>query len=196
MSETSIEYSFMTEEEEREYPLNNLNNAGNIQLLEPGQIMLVKNISDVIPRRIHKDSNMLKFQLINEHALIPTRSTPGSAGMDVYAIDAHMIKPGVSAKIPTGLIASFPPGHYLRVAPRSGLAVKHGINVHAGVIDSDFRGEIQVCLINHGQDIVYIGKGERIAQLILEKCWMGIPERVFDLDKTERGSGGFGSTGL
>lgn len=116
--------------------------------------------------------------------------------MDVYAVQHTTVWPGCSATIPTGLKVSFPRGHYLRVAPRSGLAVKHGINVHAGVIDSDYRGEINVCLINHGAKMMEIKPGDRIAQIILEKCWMGIPERVFDLDKTERGQSGFGSTGI
>lgn len=139
---------------------------------------------------------MLKIKLLHENAKPPVRATQGAAGLDLYAIESLEIWPSVSASIPTGIAVAIEHGWYGRIAPRSGLAVRHGINVHAGVIDSDYIGELHVCLINHGEAPVEIRAGDRIAQLIIEKCWMGKPEVVANLDSTERGKGGFGSTGV
>jgi dUTP pyrophosphatase len=98
--------------------------------------------------------------------------------------------------IPTGLSVAIPSGHYGRIAPRSGLAAKHGIQVHAGVVDSDYRGEMRVCLINHGSEMVEFKPGDRIAQLIIERCLITPAAWADNLDSTERGQGGFGSTGV
>ena len=90
---------------------------------------------------------------------------------------------------------AIPHGYYGRVAPRSGLAVKYGIQVHAGVIDSDFRGEAKVALINHGERMIEFKPGDRIAQLIIERCAILAPEWADELPDTERWAGGFGHTG-
>ena len=138
---------------------------------------------------------MLKVKKLHPEAQLPQRGTPGSAGFDLYCVQNHEIWPGCHAVLPTGLAVKMPFGFYGRVAPRSGLAIKYGINVHAGVIDPDYTGEIKVAMINHGTQAVDIRKGERIAQLILEWHWRGSAEWVEDLDTTHRGASGFGSTG-
>lgn len=92
----------------------------------------------------------MKVKLIHERAQMPTRATPGSAGLDLYCIERVEIPPHAQAVLPTGLQIELPGRCYGRIAPRSGLAVKHMVNVHAGVIDRDYRGEVKVCLINHG----------------------------------------------
>lgn len=100
------------------------------------------------------------------------------------------------ALIPTDISMAIPSGYYGRVAPRSGLAVKHFIDVGAGVIDEDYRGPLGVVLFNHSQNDFAVKKGDRIAQLLLEKIATPDIEVVEDLDETERGAGGFGSTGI
>lgn len=135
------------------------------------------------------------------------RGTPHSAGLDIGALldpdTGHndyevILPPGARLAVPTGIYVSIPEGHYGRVAPRSGLAFKHGIDVLAGVIDSDYTGEVKVILLNTGANPVTISNQERIAQLIIEKISMPEVEEVLgkcDLGSTVRGDGGFGSTG-
>lgn len=143
---------------------------------------------------------MLKVKKLHPDALLPKRGTPGSAGFDLYSVDNFVIQPGAgnydnSVVIPTGIAIQMPHGFYGRIAPRSGLAVKYSLNVHAGVIDPDYTGEIAVALINHGGRPVEIKKGERVAQLILEWHSRCDAEWVQDFEKTHRGASGFGSTG-
>lgn len=137
---------------------------------------------------------MLKVKKLHEDAILPKRATPLSAGLDLYCVGHYTIFPNARALIPTGIAVELPTGCYGRIAPRSGLATRYGINVHAGVIDADYRGMVHVALINHGPDLVEIRKGERIAQLILEVCLQDEAEWVEELSDTER-LGGFGSTG-
>lgn len=137
----------------------------------------------------------LKVKKLHPDAQLPTRGTPHSAGFDLYCVENYTIPPGAHCAIPTGIAVKMPFGFYGRVAPRSGLAIKYGINVHAGVIDPDYTGEIKVALINHGNKIVEIRKGERIAQLILEWYSRCGAEWVESLEQTHRGASGFGSTG-
>ena len=137
----------------------------------------------------------IKFKRLHEKATLPTRGSKLSAGLDLYAVSACTIYKGAQVKIPTGLAVAIPEGFYGRCAPRSGLAVNYGVNVHAGVIDADYRGEIHVCLINHGDKQLEIKHGDRIAQLIIETCSLDVAEWASDLDNTSRGTGGFGSTG-
>jgi dUTP pyrophosphatase len=129
-------------------------------------------------------------------AIIPTRGSKDAAGLDLYAVDYITIPAGGRVLVPTGISISIPKNTYFRIAPRSGLAYKNGIDVLAGVIDSDYRGEIKVLLINLSKDVFSIARGDRIAQGILEL--IDIPEviEVESLDDTDRGSGGFGSTGV
>jgi dUTP pyrophosphatase len=132
---------------------------------------------------------------------LPQYQTPHSAGMDLAAAiapDARLkLKPGERAVVPTGLALSLAPGFEAQVRPRSGLAFKHGITClnTPGTIDADYRGEIKVLLINHGQEEFVIRRGERIAQMIVAPVTQAQWRLVEDLNETPRGEGGFGSTG-
>jgi dUTP pyrophosphatase len=129
-------------------------------------------------------------------AIIPTRGSDRSVGYDLYSVvDTVVPCQAGNALVATGLAITLPPGCYGRVAPRSGLAVKHCINVGAGVIDPDYTGEVKVVLFNHGDKDFEVKKGDRIAQLVLERCETPSIEEINIVEDTERGSGGFGSTG-
>jgi len=129
-------------------------------------------------------------------AILPTRSTPGSAGLDLFSTDNYVIMPGRRVVVSTGISVRLPPGTYGRIAPRSGLAVKHGLDTLAGVVDPDYTGEIKVVLQNLDSVQPFIIRpGYRIAQLILEKFETVETIEVPDLPVTERGADGFGSTG-
>ena len=129
-------------------------------------------------------------------AIVPTRGSDHSVGYDLYSSEDAMVPNQAGrAIVGTGITVVLPPGVYGRVAPRSGLAAKHCINVGAGVIDPDYTGEIKVILFNHGLKDFEIKKGDRIAQLILERCETPPIEEISIVEDTERGSGGFGSTG-
>ena len=129
-------------------------------------------------------------------AIVPTRGSDGAVGYDLYSSeDAVVPCQAGRALVGTGITVVLPPGVYGRVAPRSGLAVKHCINVGAGVIDPDYTGEIKVVLFNHGENDFEIKKGDRIAQLILERCETPPIEEISIIEDTDRGDGGFGSTG-
>ena len=141
---------------------------------------------------------MLRVKKLSESAVLPIRGSSGAAGYDLTSTESHVILPGHRAVVGTGLAIEVPEGTYGRVAPRSGLAVKSGIQVGAGVVDSDYRGEVKVVLFNQDHTNTYIvNPGYRIAQLILEKIECPAVEEIKDeLDITERGDGGFGSTGV
>ena len=139
---------------------------------------------------------MLVKKTCNQSKL-PTRSTAGSAGYDLFSTEDKMIYAGGQAMIDVGINIKVPPGTYGRVAPRSGLAVKHGIDVLAGVIDEDYRGDVKVILINHGDNDYMVSTFDRVAQLIIEKIEMPEVKHVISFDEeTQRGIGGFGSTGV
>lgn len=138
----------------------------------------------------------LKIKKLSVQATIPTRGSSGAAGYDLYSSEAFVVLPGRRGVISTGISIQLPDGVYGRVAPRSGLSVKHGINVGAGVVDPDYTGELKVVLFNHDTNPYVIKPGYRIAQLILEKFSAPDIEVVGDIDSTQRGSGGFGSTGV
>ena len=128
---------------------------------------------------------------------LPAYATDGAAGMDVVAAEAVTLKPGQRHAVATGLAIAIPDGYEIQVRPRSGLALKHGISVPntPGTIDSDYRGELKVIMINHGTDDFPIARGDRIAQLVLAPVTQAEWDEVEELDDTARGSGGFGSTG-
>lgn len=128
---------------------------------------------------------------------LPTYATDGAAGMDVVAAEAVTLQPGQRHAVATGLAVAIPDGYEIQVRPRSGLALKHGISVPntPGTIDSDYRGELKVIMINHGTDDFPIARGDRIAQLVLAPVTQAEWDEVEELDDTARGSGGFGSTG-
>ena len=137
----------------------------------------------------------LKVKKLSADAQLPTRGSDGAAGYDLQSIESCVVLPGKRAVVATGLSLELPHGVYGRIAPRSGLAVKHGIQVGAGVVDSDYRGEVKVVLFNHDSNPYLIKPGYRIAQLILERCETPDVEEIFDSSDTVRGQGGFGSTG-
>merc|ERR1711955_95810 len=137
----------------------------------------------------------LRFAKLSEHAKAPTRGSSVAAGYDLYAAEEMVIEPGKRAWVKTDIQIEVPDGTYGRVAPRSGLAAKHGIDVGAGVIDKDYRGNVMVLLFNFGDSAFNVGRGDRIAQLVLEKISMAELEELPSLNETDRGEGGFGSTG-
>ena len=139
----------------------------------------------------------LKVQKLVPNAVIPTRGTPGAAGYDLYSTDGFIIMPGHRVVIPTGVAVELPAGTYGRIAPRSGLAVKHGVDVLAGVVDPDYTGELKVVLVNTDLRRAFmIRPGYRIAQLILENYTVAEVEETPYIEETERGDCGFGSTGV
>ena len=137
----------------------------------------------------------LQIKRLTLDATLPTRASPGSFGYDLYSLNDLVIQPNSRDIVSTGVCATIPLGCYGRIAPRSGLTVKYGIHVGAGVIDPDYTGELKVCLFNLGSVPFEIKQGERIAQLILEKCSTPLIQEVNELQKTMRANRGFGSTG-
>ena len=133
---------------------------------------------------------------INVDAVVPSKGSSGSAGRDLSSIEDIVIPAGEWRAVATGLSIEIPEDYYARIAPRSGLAFKNGIFVNAGVIDSDYRGEIKVILYNAGVIDFSVKKFDRIAQMILEKIYNGDMIVIDELSGTGRGSNGFGSTGL
>lgn len=130
---------------------------------------------------------------------LPSYATAGAAGMDLLAALAQPVtlSPGARALVPTGLTIALPAGYEAQVRPRSGLALKHGITVlnSPGTVDADYRGEVGVILVNHGDAPFTINRGERIAQMVVAPVSMAAWNEVADLPSTARGEGGFGSTG-
>ena len=131
---------------------------------------------------------------------LPRYMTPHAAGMDIRAALAAplCLEPGRIALVPTGFAMALPHGYEAQIRPRSGLAVKHGLTVvnSPGTIDSDYRGEVKVGLINLGREAYAIERGERIAQMIIQRVYRAEVRIVDELDETQRNSGGFGSTGV
>ncbi|XP_049574723.1 deoxyuridine 5'-triphosphate nucleotidohydrolase, mitochondrial [Syngnathus scovelli] len=142
------------------------------------------------------EGSVLRFAKLSEHATTPTRGSPKAAGFDLYSAYDYSIGPMDKAIVKTDIQIAVPHGCYGRVAPRSGLAAKHFIDVGAGVVDEDYRGNVGVVLFNFSKQTFEVKKGDRIAQLVCER--IAYPELVEEerLDDTERGTGGFGSTGL
>ncbi|CDW79864.1 deoxyuridine 5-triphosphate nucleotidohydrolase [Stylonychia lemnae] len=141
----------------------------------------------------------LRIKKLDAKAFLPTKGSEHAAGYDLYSIEDTVVKSKDKKLISTGISMQIPVGNYGRVAPRSGLAVKNFIDVGAGVIDADYRGEVKVLLFNFGEQDFSINVGDRVAQLIIEKYTRTEIEEVpmdQDLDSTARGEGGFGSTGV
>lgn len=128
---------------------------------------------------------------------LPAYETAGAAGLDLRAAEDMTLKPGARGLMPTGLAIALPQGFEAQVRPRSGLAIKHGVTVlnAPGTVDSDYRGEIKVPLINHGEEDFVITRGDRIAQLIVAPVTRIVWQEKQELDDTARGAGGFGSSG-
>lgn len=142
----------------------------------------------------------MKIKVISLSGILPKYETEGSAGMDIkaYLEEPVTLKPGKRALIPTGLFMEIPEGFEVQIRARSGLAVKHGIGLTNGIgtIDSDYRGEIKVSLINWGEEDFTINNGERIAQMVVSRYEKAELEKVDVISETTRGSGGFGHTGF
>jgi dUTP pyrophosphatase len=141
----------------------------------------------------------VQVRRLRPDAIVPRYQTADAAGMDLHAaLDQPMrVPPGVAVAVPTGLAMAIPRGYEGQVRPRSGLARKHAVTLtnSPGTIDSDFRGECMVLLINHGREPFTIQHGDRIAQLVIAPVSQAELVEVAELSETQRGSGGFGSTG-
>lgn len=142
----------------------------------------------------------MRIKVKSLSGILPAYETEGSAGMDIRAyIDASIVlEPGKRALIPTGLFMEIPAGYEVQIRARSGLAVKYGIGLTNGIgtIDSDYRGDIKVSLINWGEEPFTVNNGDRIAQMVICKYEKAQLEASDELSETERGSGGFGHTGV
>lgn len=141
----------------------------------------------------------IEFKKLNPKAQIPRYMTELAAGLDIHALPEEniVLQPGERCLVPTGLAVAIPPGYEIQVRPRSGLAIKHGIALvnSPGTIDADYRGEIGIILINHGQEVFSINSGDRIAQLVVAPVCQAQLVEVEQLSGTDRGVGGFGHTG-
>jgi dUTP pyrophosphatase len=142
----------------------------------------------------------LNVTKLDPHAILPARGSPEAAGYDLFSIDSYVVMPGCRVVVSTGISVHLPPGTYGRIAPRSGLAVKHGLDTLAGVIDPDYQGEVKVVLQNLDNSRPFVIRpGYRIAQLILENYTVAEVVEVASESTplvTQRGIGGFGSTGI
>ncbi len=141
----------------------------------------------------------IAFTKLSDKAIVPSQHSTADAGYDLASVEAYTLKPGERKLLKTNIACAIPQGYYGRVAPRSGLAYKKGIDVLAGVIDSGYRGDIGIVLINLGQEDFEVQEGDRIAQFIIEKYhtveWTEVAT-VEDLDASERGEWGFWSSGV
>ena len=146
---------------------------------------------------MYREILQINVKKLSENAIIPTQGTSFAAGYDLYAAEDAVVACGTRKLIKTNISMEINPGYYGRIAPRSGLAYKNGIDVLAGVIDSDYRGDIGVILYNTDKDINFtVKKGDRIAQIIFEACYTATLNNIDTLDNTLRQTGGFGSTGI
>ena len=140
--------------------------------------------------------DFLPFVKLSAHARAPFRASVDAAGVDLFAAEDVDVPPGGRACVKTDIQVAVPRGFYGRIAPRSGLAVRHGIDVGGGVIDADYRGNVAVILFNFGDSVFRVKRGDRVAQLLVEKISVLEPLEVASLENTVRGQGGFGSSGL
>ncbi len=139
----------------------------------------------------------VRIKVLNPDAIIPKYQTSEAAGFDLHSVEEKVIKAGKRDVVKTGLALALPKGYELQVRPRSGLALKNGITLpnSPGTIDSDYRGELMVIILNTGDEDFAIKKGDRIAQAVIKEILQADFAVVDELDSTERGAGGFGSTG-
>lgn len=137
----------------------------------------------------------IKAKLTHKDAKTPKRATDGSAGYDLYAVESCVVQPNARVLIPTGISLEFSENMAAIIKSRSSLAVQYGFDILAGLIDSDYRGEIKVAGINHGNEPIEFKKGDRIAQIVFTNIYTSEISLVDDMSETERGKGGFGHTG-
>jgi dUTP pyrophosphatase len=140
----------------------------------------------------------VRFKKVHPDAVLPAYAHQGDAGMDVRSVDDLEIAPGARALVHTGLVMALPAGWEAQVRPRSGLALKHGVTVlnTPGTIDAGYRGEVGVILANFGDRPFPVAKGDRIAQIVIAPVTTAVIEETGEVDDTDRGGGGFGSTGV
>ena len=138
----------------------------------------------------------LRYVKMSPRASSPVRGSAGAAGLNLRAAENISVPPGGRTCVKTDLQVAIPAGFYGRIAARSGLAIKHGVDVGGGVVDADFRGCVGVILFNHGEEAFQVNCRDRIAQLIIEAIACPAPVEVASLEETNRGAGGFGSTGI
>ena len=138
------------------------------------------------------------FRKIDPAARLPSYAHPGDAGMDLFSVEEVSLPPGGRALVHTGLVMQLPPDAEAQVRPRSGFALKHGVTVlnTPGTIDAGYRGEVGVILINHGDVDFLVEKGMKIAQMVVSPVVRATIEETSVTDETDRGTGGFGSTGM
>jgi len=129
---------------------------------------------------------------------VPAYARPDDAGLDLYAAEAVTLAPGARALVPTGIALAIPPGFAGFVLPRSGLALRHGVTLlnTPGLVDAGYRGEVKVLLVNHGDAPVSLSRGDRVAQLVVQRVEHVALAPVAELPESARGAGGFGSTGV
>ncbi|KAK9357836.1 dUTPase-like protein [Lipomyces starkeyi] len=138
---------------------------------------------------------VLQVKLLSDKAKVPTRGSALAAGYDIYGVEDFLIKAQDRGIIATDLAVAIPAGYYGRIAPRSGLATKHGLQTGAGVVDADYRGPLKILLFNQSNEDFQVHAGDRIAQMVIEKIITPEVVAVAELDETDRGENGFGSTG-
>lgn len=139
--------------------------------------------------------NLIQIKKLNEHAIIPTRANKTDAGYDLYSIEDYDIPRECKKGIKTGISMAIPEGYVGLIWPRSGLAAKYAIDTLAGVIDSGYRGEVVVLLQNHGPSNIHISKGDRVAQILFQSIAQLPLIEVANLEESDRGENGFGSSG-
>ena len=146
--------------------------------------------------KISIETQDLQVKLLNQKGKAPTHSTSGAAGYDLYISETITVPPHTRTLVSTDIAIQVPDGTYGRIAPISGLAIEDSLDISAGVIDKDYRGHVKILLVNHSNQQFSAQKGDRIAQLILEQIETPDTKIVQPLQETERGSKGFGSTGI
>jgi dUTP diphosphatase len=143
----------------------------------------------------NQQTEILRFKKLDDRAVLPSRGSSSSAGLDLCSIEEITLRPNERLVARTGLAVAIPEGYYGRLAPRSGLASKHGLDILAGVVDADYRGEIGCIIYNTSNETVRLPAHTKICQLIIEKIITPAAAWADDLSETDRGEGGFGSTG-
>lgn len=137
----------------------------------------------------------LKVKKLNPEAKLPQYAKPGDAGMDLFALEETILAPGQFVGVATGIVMEIPEGYVGLVWDKSGLSIKHGLKTLGGVVDAGFRGEVKVGMINLGSEEYKIEKGHKVAQMLIQKVESPEIVEALELSETERGEGGFGSTG-
>lgn len=140
---------------------------------------------------------VIKAKRLHESAKLPVRGSDGAAGLDLHMIGEPVtVWPGKRALIRTGIAMEIPFGFVGQIWPRSKLAAKHGLDTLAGIVDSDYRGEVMISVVNHGEDGIYLFPGDKVAQILIQPVWMGSVEEVDTLSSTSRGSSGITCTDM